>query len=127
MAKVLVIDDEEELRNLWRENLAEVNIEIIEATNGSDGLRALESKEVFAVICDIQMPLMDGVEFLKILKAKAEYKNLAVFMISGGTDYSDEMIVGLGQNVKVKERTPQDLECILTEIVLIHLGITRIS
>lgn len=67
MLKVLVVDDSILARELAREALADTEFEIVEARNGAEALERL-CAEVVCVLCDINMPVMDGLEFLEALR-----------------------------------------------------------
>ena len=62
MARILVIDDEEELRRIIRMTLEQAGHEVVEARNGGDGLRRQEEAAVDLIITDIMMPETDGIE-----------------------------------------------------------------
>ena len=70
MRRVLVVDDDLDLLNLYTEILVEMGLEVISAPNGVDGLRlALELKPKL-VLTDWRMPRMDGIELCKALKCR---------------------------------------------------------
>lgn len=82
MARVLVIDDDEETRTLARAMLVGVGHEVEEAADGNDGLRIFKERPTDLVITDINMPGMDGhqviVEFRKL------HTRVPIIAISGG-------------------------------------------
>lgn len=65
MPKVLIIDDEQSIRNTLREILEYEKYEIGEAKNGEEGLKMLSKEKFDAALCDIKMPKMDGLEVLE--------------------------------------------------------------
>jgi len=70
MAKptILVIEDDDNQRLLYEDDLRWVGYDVISARNGHDGLQALKDNEIDVVLLDIAMPGMDGIEMLgKIL------------------------------------------------------------
>jgi two-component system nitrogen regulation response regulator NtrX len=73
MANILVIDDEKSIRNTLQE--------VLEATNGSEGLEFFEKGDYDIVLCDIKMPGMDGIEVLE--KMHALSRDIPIIMISG--------------------------------------------
>lgn len=81
MSKILVIDDEEVIRNTLKEILEYEKYSVDLAENGKKGLASLKKLEYDAVLCDIKMPTMDGLEFLE--KCMKSYPDLPVIMISG--------------------------------------------
>ena len=64
MSKVLVIDDDEEMRELQRFALTCGGHDVVLATNGTEGLRALEHLRPCIILLDLMMPVMDGLTFL---------------------------------------------------------------
>lgn len=81
MSKILVIDDEEVIRNTLKEILEYEKYSVDLAENGKKGMAALKKQEYDAVLCDIKMPTMDGMEFLE--QCSKGYPDLPVIMISG--------------------------------------------
>ena len=81
MPKILIVDDERSIRRTLREILEFENYEIIEAEDGQKGLEAITNESIDAVLMDIKMPKMDGLELLtKALEIKSD---LPIIMISG--------------------------------------------
>lgn len=64
-AKVLVVDDSAMARQIVRQALSVGGYEIVEAQNGSVGLEALRDDEFVCILCDLNMPVMNGLEFLE--------------------------------------------------------------
>ncbi len=79
--KILVVDDDEGVRNMLADLIGVFGYQPIVASNGRDALSLLEKHEVALIISDIKMPVMDGIEMLK--QAKARYPNLGVILITG--------------------------------------------
>ncbi len=69
MAKtILVIDDADAVRMTIGFTLQEEGFETIEAADGQDALNKLNGREIDLIICDVNMPIMDGITFLKKIK-----------------------------------------------------------
>lgn len=64
MPKILIIDDEQSIRNTLREILEYEKYDVEEAKNGEEGLKLLSKEKFDAALCDIKMPKMDGLEVL---------------------------------------------------------------
>jgi DNA-binding NtrC family response regulator len=80
MARILIVDDEKSIRNTLREILEYEKYKVDDAENGMKGLELLKGNEYDAILLDIKMPRMDGMEVLeKIL----ENYDTPVIMISG--------------------------------------------
>ena len=81
MSKILVIDDEKNIRKALREILEYEKHTVDEAENGADGASKIEKGSFDLVFCDVKMPKMDGIELLeKIQKLQLE---VPIVMISG--------------------------------------------
>ncbi|MEM9052833.1 MAG: sigma-54 dependent transcriptional regulator [Bacteroidota bacterium] len=81
MASVLIIDDERSIRNTLREILEFEKFTIDDAEDGPSGLKKLTENTYDAVLCDIKMPKMDGMEVLE--KALEQGVESPIVMISG--------------------------------------------
>lgn len=68
--KILLVEDEKDLRTLYQEELREEGYEIVPARNGDDALRKLEKAHPDLVLLDIVMPGLDGIQTLSMIKAK---------------------------------------------------------
>ncbi len=80
MSRILIIDDEKSIRNTLREILEYEKYSVDDAADGEAGLHMVKDRKYDAVMCDIKMPKMDGIELLeKIL----EHTDTPVIMISG--------------------------------------------
>lgn len=82
--KILVVDDEEIVRRIVRLHLEREGWVGIEAGDGIEALKILEKEAADLVLCDIMMPRMDGIHFLKALKEKDF--SVPVIMLSGFLD-----------------------------------------
>lgn len=82
MARILVIDDEEDLRVLVRQALESDGHEVIPATNGAEGLALQRKRPADLVITDIFMPEADGIE--TIHEIKKDFPRVKVIAMSGG-------------------------------------------
>ena len=83
MARILVIDDETELRTLLNRIFARQGHETVEAENGRQALLHLDSSPGFdLIVTDLFMPEMDGIETLRHIKK--EWPGTKVIVISGG-------------------------------------------
>jgi two-component system NtrC family sensor kinase len=69
-ATLLLVDDDEHVRRALKRVLKRARCRLLEAADGSEGLRALETEPVQVVISDYRMPGMSGVEFLRVVKER---------------------------------------------------------
>ncbi|MBN2644277.1 MAG: response regulator [Desulfuromonadaceae bacterium] len=111
---VLVVDDSSTMRKIVSRSLRQAGLdfdEILEAGDGQEALTLLEGKKVDIILSDINMPNMDGIEFLRQKKEIAAIKDIPVVMITteGGADIIGEAkSLGAVGNVK-KPFTPDQI------------------
>lgn len=82
---VLIVDDSAAIRKILERVLRHADFglrDVVEASDGKEGLARLAEKEVDLVLSDINMPNMDGLEFLAQMKADDRWKNLPVIMVT---------------------------------------------
>jgi CheY-like chemotaxis protein len=87
--KVLVVDDEEKIREILTRTLSVRDYECFEAGNGLAALEILKKyhNDVFLVILDLSMPQMGGIEFLK--KCKKKYPEIEIIILTGFGEDND--------------------------------------
>ncbi len=83
MAKILLVDDEDLLREGVREILEMSDHEVIEAGDGVEALEKFAVNEIDLVITDVVMPNMDGVDF--VTKLRTMFPDVPILTISGGS------------------------------------------
>lgn len=94
MARVLVIDDEEDIRELLTYNLKKDGHEVYASENGEKGLITLKECKPELVLLDVMMPGMDGIEVCEAIRQMPGFQNtLVCFLTARGEDYSQ--IAGL--------------------------------
>lgn len=84
MAKVLVIEDDPDMRELERTMLSCSGHEVVLAANGRDGLRALEKCRPCLILLDLMMPVMDGLTFLVERVRRSLAADVPVLCVSAG-------------------------------------------
>ncbi len=85
MLDVLIVDDSAAIRKILQRVLRQADVPLGSVFEASDGLEALETlrrEKIGLVLSDINMPNMDGLEFLTRVKAEAIWKDLPVVMVS---------------------------------------------
>lgn len=83
MAKrIMVVDDSASIRQVMNLTLKKAGYEVIEACDGSDALGKLGGERINLIVCDVNMPNMDGISFLKNLKEKPTHKFTPVIMLT---------------------------------------------
>ena len=92
--KILIVDDSSVMRKIVERSLRQAGLdlsEVLEASNGAEALAAMQKGAVDMILSDINMPVMDGLEFLKGLAALETAKDVPVVMIT--TEGSEARVV----------------------------------
>jgi len=84
----LIIDDDEQVRREVRRRLDQARMFdlIYEAGDGIEGFKILLNKSVDLILCDVVMPGIDGFKFLSMKKARPEFEDIPVIMLTGEDD-----------------------------------------
>ena len=88
--KLLVIDDEENMRHFLKAMLDKEGYEVFLAADGRQGLDQLEQQDFDTILCDIRMPRMDGLEFLKQVSSKTLPSTIITMSAYGTIDLAIE-------------------------------------
>jgi two-component system chemotaxis response regulator CheY len=85
MATILLVDDSVVIRKMLRRVLADCKLaidEVLEAGDGAQALEKLASKPIDLVLCDVNMPVMGGLEFLENVQKHPEWVHIPVVMVT---------------------------------------------
>jgi two-component system chemotaxis response regulator CheY len=83
MAKtIMIIDDSASMRQVVGIALKSAGYSVIEGRDGVDALAKLTGQKVHLMICDVNMPNMDGIAFVKAVKQLANYKFTPIIMLT---------------------------------------------
>ena len=85
MPSVLVVDDQDQVRQLIRETLEQAGYEVEEACDGKEGLDRYRVRSTDLVIMDILMPDQDGLE--TIMTLRQEFPDIRIIAMTGGKRY----------------------------------------
>ncbi|WP_309608535.1 ATP-binding protein [Flavobacterium sp.] len=115
----VILDDDLNLLNLTAEVLKQNNYNVLKFTNATDALEAIKNEPFDILITDIQMPNIDGFEFISLLKnSKSNYKNQPVIALTGRTDLATEIYMIRGFDAVInKPYTPKNLIAIIDAII----------
>lgn len=86
--RIMLVDDSATMRRIQKTQLVGLGLnEIIEATDGQNALSQLEANmPIDIILLDWNMPIMDGLTFLKTIRKMAEYKSIKVFMCTSESE-----------------------------------------
>jgi CheY-like chemotaxis protein len=79
---ILIVDDNADVRFMFKTVLEDQGFEVVCAEDGQIALNIIRSHQPDLVISDIQMPNLDGIEMIKILRSQSETKNTPVLVTS---------------------------------------------
>ena len=95
---------------MWRLWLEAHGFDVLEATHGADALRQMEGEPPDLVLLDVMMPVMDGLETLKRLRAQESTSTMPVIMVSARGSVTARMARQLGSDAYLaKPVNPDDL------------------
>jgi len=90
--KILIIEDDFFIRELYQRQLQKENYEVAVATDGAEGLVQVASQKPDLILLDIMLPRLNGLDLLRTLKSKPETANIPVILLTN-----------LGQESVIKE------------------------
>lgn len=82
---ILIVDDFESSRNILGRALETAGYEIIHGEDGEKAMKILEGAEVDLVITDLNMPIMDGIDLIKNIRAKNDYQFMPVLLLTSNS------------------------------------------
>jgi two-component system, cell cycle response regulator DivK len=88
--RILVVEDQEDLRGILRDLLAGSGYDVAEATDGRDGVAKAQSGRPDLILMDIQLPVFDGYEAARQIKADPNLKAIPIIAISSFAMKGDE-------------------------------------
>lgn len=115
MGYILVVDDQEQNRDLLSRRLMKKGFDTLVAENGQDALDLIEKEEIDLVLLDIRMPGMDGNEVLEIIRQNYSPTILPVIMVTAETD-SDSEVKSLGLGADDYVTKPVDFQVLLARL-----------
>ncbi len=112
--KIITIDDSSTMRRIIKNTLKRIGYgdEILEAENGKEALEILENNPVDLIITDWNMPVMDGLTFVKKIRSNSKFDDVPIIMVTTEAAKED-IITALKAGVNnyiVKPFTPQVLK-----------------
>ncbi len=100
MPSILVVEDSPTMRQLITFAMKRIaNSKVIEATDGVDALKKLSSEKVDLILADINMPVMDGLKLVSLVKNNQSYKDIPVIIITTeGAKEDKDRAMAIGAN-----------------------------
>ena len=92
MGRILIVEDEMNIRQLVRYNLEKEGFQVLEATDGLQGLKMAKLEKPDLVLLDLMLPEMDGLEVCRSLKGNPGTAALPVIMVTAKSEEIDKVI-----------------------------------
>ena len=88
---VMIVEDSASVRQVLKITLSNAGYEVREGVDGQDALHKLNGDKINLFVCDVNMPNMDGITFVKKLKEKENYKFTPVIMLTTESEEEKKM------------------------------------
>lgn len=111
--KILVVDDEEEIRSLLCSFLEGQGYQVILASDGNEALDLVETENAQVIILDIKLPGLNGIEVCKRLKAQEKTRSIPVIIITG---FGDNKLLALDVGADDFVNKPFDMADLLIRV-----------
>ena len=80
--RILVVEDQEDNRQILRDLLGSAGYQLVEAENGEEALQALARQRPDLILMDIQLPIMDGYETTRRIRANGDFKEIPIIAVT---------------------------------------------
>ncbi|MCH2205394.1 MAG: response regulator transcription factor [Lentisphaerales bacterium] len=90
--KIMVVDDEADIRELIRFNLEKEGFEVVSVSDGETALEEARLRQPDLILLDVMLPGIDGVEVCFKLKSDVAFKSIPIVMLSAKSDESDQLV-----------------------------------
>ena len=114
-ARVLVVEDDAGTQTLLRKQLTAKGFAVTVARNGLDGLMQLEGALPDVILCDINMPELDGIGFVRAIKAKNETRKIPVIFLTASND-ARHMVDGINVGARFYVTKPFQIDDLLAKV-----------
>jgi CheY-like chemotaxis protein len=105
MARILIVDDDEQIRTLTTAVLQRAGFETATALEGGEALRAYQEQPADVVLCDLYMPGKDGIETIRDLRQ--QFPEVKIVAMSGGGTMSGGSALRFARNLGARELLPK--------------------
>ncbi len=113
--RILVVEDDPDLRTILRLQLLSSNFEVAEATNGAEGFVAAQEHIPDCIILDLMMPVMDGFGFLKRARSIMELNDVPILILTASEDERNK-VRGFQYQADSYMKKPYDLDELTDEV-----------
>jgi DNA-binding response OmpR family regulator len=114
-AHILVLEDDPSVQMLMKKQLTAHGFKVTVASDGLDGLMKLEQVRPDLIICDVMMPNLDGIEFVKAVKGHNDTVKIPVIFLTAKTD-PRSMIDGINVGARFYVTKPFAIDDLLSKV-----------
>jgi two-component system chemotaxis response regulator CheY len=119
--RALVVDDSRAVRIIIREILREMGAEVVEAGDGRQALEQLrQNPEVELILVDWNMPVMDGLEFIRVVRSQHCYDGVRIVMVTTETE-SEQVTRALNAGANEYVMKPFNKEVLVAKLGLLDI------
>ncbi len=115
MPKLLIVEDEESLRDLYEEDLIDAGYEVEKASNGKEAMELVKKGNFDLIIMDIRMPEMDGIETLG--KVITQEKKIPVIIYTAYSNYKSNFMTWTADAYLTKSSNLDELKNKISELL----------
>lgn len=115
MATVLIVEDNEEVRNMLVKRITPHNYRVLTASDGQQAIKLLDNEYVDVVISDVMMPNMDGFELLDRIRSNVKTSHIPFILLTAKTEMRDKL-EGLQLGADAYIEKPFSMEYLLANI-----------
>ncbi len=113
--RILIVEDDPDLRTILKLQLLSEDFEITEACNGAEGYQAVQEQTPDCVILDLMMPVLDGFGFLKRVRSIIAMTEVPIMILTASEDERNK-VRGFQYQADSYMAKPYDLEALTTEV-----------
>ena len=115
MTTILLVEDDENQRLLYEQELGLEGYEIVTAADGKEGLRKVEERQPNLIIMDINMPKMNGIDAMGRVVSK--HKNIPIIIYTAYSSYKDNFLSWLADAYLIKSSDLTELKNKIKELL----------
>lgn len=117
--RVLTVDDSRTMLAMLQHTLTDAGFDVLQAEDGQQGLDVLKNQDVDVVITDINMPVMDGIEFIKNVRSSGRFQSLPILILTteSSREKRDQGRAAGGTGWIVKPFDPEKLVSVINRVV----------
>lgn len=89
MSTILIVEDEENIRLLYKEELQDLGHEVIQASDGKEAIEKFDRHQPDLIILDIRLPELNGIETMNIIRGKS--KDIPIILCTAYEEYKHDL------------------------------------